>query len=100
LEVTNPTDVVVDSPKLTTRIVHPTKNFIYAQSLEDTTTVFAVVIVDRTSTSFDVTGDSVARVAFGANPMTSTGHLYGAGVYSEVYCVGSADYNKGIFGTQ
>jgi hypothetical protein len=27
--------------------------------------------------------------------MTSTGHLYGAGVYSEVYCTGSADYNGG-----
>jgi hypothetical protein len=27
--------------------------------------------------------------------MTSVGHLYGAGVYSEVYCVGSADYNLG-----
>lgn len=27
--------------------------------------------------------------------MTSTGHLYGAGVYSEVYCVGSANYNNG-----
>jgi hypothetical protein len=27
--------------------------------------------------------------------MTSAGHLLGAGVYSEVYCVGSADYNKG-----
>ena len=34
-------------------------------------------------------------MAFGANPMTSAGHLLGAGVYSEVYCVGSADYNKG-----
>jgi hypothetical protein len=93
MEVTNPTDVVVDSPALTTRIVHPTKNFIYAQSIADSTTVFAVVIVARTSTSFDVAGDSVARVAFGANPMTSTGHLYGAGVYSEVYCVGSDTYN-------
>jgi hypothetical protein len=37
----------------------------------------------------------IARVAFGANPMTSAGHLYGAGVYSEVYCVGSANYNNG-----
>jgi len=27
--------------------------------------------------------------------MTSTGHLYGAGVYSEVYCAGSANYNNG-----
>lgn len=27
--------------------------------------------------------------------MTSTGHLYGAGIYSETYCVGSADYNIG-----
>jgi hypothetical protein len=92
MEVTNPTDVTVDSPALTTRIVHPTKNFIYAEST-DPTTVFAVVIGARTATSFDVAGDSIARVAFGANPMTSTGHLYGAGVYSEVYCVGSDTYN-------
>lgn len=95
MEVTNPTDVTVDSPVLSTRIVHPTKNFIYAQSLTDSTTVFAVVIAARTSTSFDVAGDSVARVAFGANPMTSTGHLYGAGVYAETYCVGSDTYNNG-----
>jgi len=27
--------------------------------------------------------------------MTSTGHLYGAGIYSEVFCTGSADYNAG-----
>jgi hypothetical protein len=27
--------------------------------------------------------------------MTSTGHLYGAGVYAEVYCVGSTEYNYG-----
>jgi len=27
--------------------------------------------------------------------MTSTGHLYGAGVYSEMFCVGSAEYNGG-----
>jgi hypothetical protein len=95
LEVTNPADYLGASPTLTTRIVHPTKNFIYAQSINDATTLFAVVIVARTSTSFDVLGDSVARVAFGANPMTSTGHLYGAGVYSEAFCVGSAQYNNG-----
>jgi hypothetical protein len=27
--------------------------------------------------------------------MTTTGHLYGAGVYSEMFCVGSAEYNGG-----
>jgi hypothetical protein len=27
--------------------------------------------------------------------MSSTGHLYGAGIYSEVFCTGSADYNNG-----
>jgi hypothetical protein len=27
--------------------------------------------------------------------MTSTGHLYGAGVYAEVYCTSSVDYNPG-----
>jgi len=27
--------------------------------------------------------------------MTTTGHLYGAGVYSEMFCVGSAEYNDG-----
>jgi hypothetical protein len=27
--------------------------------------------------------------------MTSTGHLYGAGVYSEMFCVGSKEYNPG-----
>jgi len=27
--------------------------------------------------------------------MTSTGHLYGAGVYAETFCVGSAYYNYG-----
>jgi hypothetical protein len=27
--------------------------------------------------------------------MTSTGHLYGAGVYAEVFCVGSTNYNYG-----
>jgi len=27
--------------------------------------------------------------------MTSTGHLYGAGVYAEVFCVGSTYYNYG-----
>jgi hypothetical protein len=97
MEVTNPTDNLFDSPNIITRIVHPTKNFIYAQSLVtgDSTTVFAVVIGARVSTSFDVSGDSGARVAFGANPMTSTGHLYGAGVYAETFCVGSANYNNG-----
>jgi hypothetical protein len=94
MDVTNPADNLYDSPTLTTRIVHPTKNLIFAQSINDATTVFAVVIGTRTSTSFDVVGDSIARVAFGANPMISTGHLYGAGVYAETYCVGSADYNN------
>jgi len=27
--------------------------------------------------------------------MTSTGHLYGAGVYAETYCTSSVDYNPG-----
>jgi hypothetical protein len=27
--------------------------------------------------------------------MTTTGHLYGAGVYSEMFCVGSKEYNDG-----
>lgn len=31
--------------------------------------------------------------------MTTTGHLYGAGVYSEMFCVGSAEYNPGIAAT-
>jgi len=31
--------------------------------------------------------------------MTSTGHLYGAGVYAEVFCVGSKEYGVGTTGT-
>jgi hypothetical protein len=31
--------------------------------------------------------------------MSSTGHLYGAGIYSEVFCTGSADYNNGLHAT-
>lgn len=31
--------------------------------------------------------------------MSSTGHLYGAGIYSEVFCTGSADYNNGEHAT-
>jgi len=31
--------------------------------------------------------------------MTSTGHLYGAGIYAEVYCVGSSTYNVGTANT-
>lgn len=27
--------------------------------------------------------------------MTATGHLYGAGIYSEVFCIGSNNYNIG-----
>lgn len=95
LAVTNPPDLVDTNPTLNTRIYNPLNNFIYAKSDADATTVFKVVIGSRTATSFDTAGDSVARVAFGADPMTSTGHLYGAGVYSEVYCTGSADYNGG-----
>jgi hypothetical protein len=93
LEVTNPENNLFDSPTLTTRIVHPTKNFIYAEST-DVTTVFKVVIGISTETSFGTPGESIARVAFGANPMTLTGHLYGAGIYAETYCVGSATYNN------
>jgi len=93
LEVTNPENNLFDSPTLTTRIVHPTKNFIYAEST-DVTTVFKVVIGISTETSFGTPGESIARVAFGANPMTLTGHQYGAGIYAETYCVGSATYNN------
>lgn len=31
--------------------------------------------------------------------MSKTGHLYGAGIYSETYCVGSAEYNNGYGST-
>jgi len=99
LEVTNPADLVDTDPTLNTRIYNPLNNHLYAKSDDDSTTVFKVVIGSRTSTSFDVASDSVARVAFGANPMTSAGHLYGAGVYAEAYCVGSTDYNFGTGGS-
>jgi len=31
--------------------------------------------------------------------MTSTGHLYGAGVYAEVFCVSSKEYGIGTTGS-
>lgn len=94
LEVTNPSDLIDVSKDIITKIYNPTTNYIYAMST-DTTTVFKVVIAARDATTFDVPKDSTARVAFGADPMTSAGNLYGAGIYSEVFCAGSAIYNGG-----
>jgi len=94
LEVTNPSDLIDVSNDIITKIYNPTTNYIYAMST-DTTTVFKVVIAARDATTFGVPKDSIARVAFGADPMTITGNLYGAGIYSEVFCAGSAVYNGG-----
>jgi hypothetical protein len=94
MEVTNPSDLIEWSPDLVTRIYNPLNNQLYAYS-SDSTTVFKVSVTARTNDVFDTANDANVRVAFGANPMTSTGHLYGAGVYSEMFCVGSKEYNPG-----
>jgi hypothetical protein len=99
LKVTNPSDLIDTNPTLNTIIYNPTTNYIYAKSTADATTVFKVVIGARDPTTFGVPKDSTARVAFGADPMTATGNLYGAGVYSEVFCAGSAIYNFGEHAT-
>jgi len=58
-------------------------------------TALKVAVATRTDSVFGTTADSIARVAFGADPMSANGVLWGAGIYSEVYCIGSQDYNWG-----
>jgi hypothetical protein len=58
-------------------------------------TALKVAVGTNKDSVFGTTHDSIARVAFGADPMSANGVLWGAGIYSEVYCVGSQNYNWG-----
>lgn len=95
MSITNSANLLDFSPLLMTRIYNPNNQYVYAKHAYTAMTALKVAVAARTDSIFGTTADSVARVAFGADPMSANGHLWGAGIYSEVYCVGSQDYNWG-----